>query len=341
MKSKKTKIKDIRIKEYRQTVNRCMATMMSLFGLIYVFALVEYILTAEVFFFLDGTASEVVNSLISSFCYMSMFILPIFTFRAFSRKALYFPLAAKPTLPKGAVRICIAAVSVVFPTTIINSLIMGYLAELTGRTPDFSLFESEINGIHSIVLMFISTAIVPALCEEFLFRGVIQKNLMPYGKTVSVVISAFLFALMHQNFYQFLYTFVAGLVLGYVFLMTGSIWCGVLIHFINNFISVFLSALSYYLNDEAAALAEYLIMSVFLLCGILSIVSLLKDMKKNETRKMGSVYMNTEPLLVFDSDRKLTCREATKHFFTPSTVCVILFSVASAFMTLALILIPA
>ena len=94
-------------------------------------------------------------------------------------------------------------------------------------------------------------------------------------------------------------------------------------------------------DSADAALAEYLIMSVFLLCGILSIVSLLKDMKKNETRKMGSVYMNTEPLLVFDSDRKLTCREATKHFFTPSTVCVILFSVASAFMTLALILIPA
>ena len=87
---------------------------------------------------------------------------------------------------------------------------------------------------YAIVLSVMSTALVPALGEEFLFRGTILSNLMPYGKTGAIIGSAILFGLMHQNAQQIFYATASGILLGYVYVKTGSIWCGTLIHFFNN-----------------------------------------------------------------------------------------------------------
>lgn len=331
---------DIRIKGYRNTVNRCMAAMIALIAFMTVFSLITELIGMVLVGRLDAVTYEVVTSLLDSAAYMAMFMLPILVFKLFSKNAVYYPLPARAVLPKRAIRISLAAVGVVLPTTVINSLIVNYLVQMAGMQPDFSALETEINGIHSIVLLFISLAIVPALCEEFLFRGVMLKNLMPYGKTTAVFVSALLFALMHQNFYQFFYTFIAGLVLGYVFLLTGSIWCGVLIHFINNFVSVLTDAVSYFLNEDAAAIAQYLIMSVFLFLGVLSFISLVKQSKKEKALREGSVYGVTEELPVFDSDLKLTEKEAVKNFFTPLAIVVIVAIVIMALLTMSLLVIP-
>ena len=87
-------------------------------------------------------------------------------------------------------------------------------------------------------MAFISIAIVPALCEEFLFRGCVLSNLLPYGKYTAIIASAILFSVMHGNFAQFFYTFIAGLVLGLVYVETGSIWPCTFIHLFNNFYSI-------------------------------------------------------------------------------------------------------
>ena len=206
-----------------------------------------------------------------------------------------------------------------------------------------SLLETEINGIHSIVLSFVMTAVVPALCEEFLFRGVFLKNLLPYGKTVAVVVSSLYFALMHQNLFQFLYTFAAGLAFGYIFIRTGSIWCGVLAHFLNNFLSVLSETLSFYLNDDAMIKIQYLMYVIIVFVGIVGIVLILKDEKKrdkaSELRK-GSVFGVTEEIPVFDSDTKLADKEAAKAFFTPLTWVVIALALIDAIWVFSLLTAP-
>ena len=85
-------------------------------------------------------------------------------------------------------------------------------------------------------------AILPAVCEEFLFRGVIFQGLKnKFNGPLAIVLSALLFALIHMSIYQTLHQFVLGVVLATLAYFTGTIAYGMLFHFLNNFFVVFLA----------------------------------------------------------------------------------------------------
>lgn len=83
-------------------------------------------------------------------------------------------------------------------------------------------------------------AILPSLGEELIFRGVIQKILSRLTKSgnVSVWITAFIFSSLHLQFFGFLPRFILGLIYGYLFLWSGTLWLPILAHFVNNAVSV-------------------------------------------------------------------------------------------------------
>jgi len=99
------------------------------------------------------------------------------------------------------------------------------------------LSTSTIGGLAINLLMI---AVLPALGEEFLFRGVVLKLFREWTKNphLAVLISAFLFSALHLQFYGFLPRFILGIVLGYLFVWSRSIWVPVVIHFVNNGIAV-------------------------------------------------------------------------------------------------------
>lgn len=84
------------------------------------------------------------------------------------------------------------------------------------------------------LLNFISVAILPAILEELLFRGAILGEFLKYGKTFAICISAFLFSSVHGSIDQMMYSFVFGLIFGYIAVKTGSLTTGIIIHFLNN-----------------------------------------------------------------------------------------------------------
>ena len=88
-------------------------------------------------------------------------------------------------------------------------------------------------------------AILPALAEEILFRGALAGLLKDWTKNVhiAVLVSSLVFAAIHLQFYGFLPRFLLGMVLGYLFFWSGSIWLPVIAHFTNNFLSVFIEFL--------------------------------------------------------------------------------------------------
>ena len=79
-------------------------------------------------------------------------------------------------------------------------------------------------------------AILPAVGEEFLFRGLIQRLLAEWTKNIHVAIflSALLFGAMHMQFYGIFPRMMLGVLFGYLFWWTGSIWIPVFAHFVNN-----------------------------------------------------------------------------------------------------------
>ena len=85
------------------------------------------------------------------------------------------------------------------------------------------------------VSMFLYAAIGAPIAEELLFRGFIQRSLMPYGKKFAVFAAALLFGMFHGNLVQTPYAFLVGLVLGYV-TAEYSIWWAITLHAINNMV---------------------------------------------------------------------------------------------------------
>ena len=83
--------------------------------------------------------------------------------------------------------------------------------------------------------------IVPAFCEDLLFRGCILSGLRKLGDNKAVIISALIFMLMHGGPDQTIHQFIIGIVLGYAFIASGTIWVPVIIHFVNNFTALTLA----------------------------------------------------------------------------------------------------
>jgi len=100
-------------------------------------------------------------------------------------------------------------------------------------------FFSE-TSMKRLLLLTLVMALLPAVAEEFCFRGTIQNtlsqtNLGPIG---AIVITGFTFSLVHFEFDNFLAIWCMGIVLGFIYYYSGSIWVSIVVHFLNNFIVV-------------------------------------------------------------------------------------------------------
>ncbi len=91
-------------------------------------------------------------------------------------------------------------------------------------------------GVGSLIINILILALLPALCEEFFFRGALQQWFMRWIKSphLAIIITAAVFSLAHGEFFSFLPRFLLGIVLGYLFYYTGSMLVNVIVHFLNN-----------------------------------------------------------------------------------------------------------
>lgn len=113
---------------------------------------------------------------------------------------------------------------------------------------------------------FIILGIVPAICEELLFRGIIFTGLRKsFGVLASVLIDGLLFALIHQSLLQFIYPFILGCILCVVLEKTGNILYTILIHMFNNFTTIFLT----YLTNIGVMTGTFILTWWGILCAIL------------------------------------------------------------------------
>lgn len=99
---------------------------------------------------------------------------------------------------------------------------------------------NEVDVGSSLLLALLSHALVPAVVEEGLFRYLPMRLLSDHSKRVTVLVSAFFFALIHHSVFSLFYAFLAGIIFMSVDLALDSIWPSVIIHFVNNAVSVLL-----------------------------------------------------------------------------------------------------
>jgi membrane protease YdiL (CAAX protease family) len=102
--------------------------------------------------------------------------------------------------------------------------------------PNFLISVFEATVVEPMFIMsIISVAIVPAITEEMLFRGIILSGFKNnYSERKAIVVSSLLFGLWHLNPWQFVSAFIIGLISAFICLRTGSLLLCIYMHLFNN-----------------------------------------------------------------------------------------------------------
>ena len=147
-----------------------------------------------------------------------------------------------------------------------------------------------MNSIGDLLINLLLIALIPAIGEELLFRGVLQQLFIKWtGKAhLAIFISAFLFSAIHLQFLGFLPRFVLGIVLGYMFYWSKNLWLPILAHFTNNALAIIFT---YHFVSEKIQIdflnEETLVNISVALISLLAIALLMFLLHKNTSIKKG------------------------------------------------------
>ena len=158
---------------------------------------------------------------------------------------------------------------------IISGMILD-MFESAGFDFYVGLSEELPADIGGIIAYLVSVAVVPGFVEELLFRGCVAGVLKRYNAAFAVILSSLLFALMHCTVQQFFYAFCAGLVFGWLAVYTGRLWPGMLIHMLNNAISVGYDYIYTMFDRDLYAGLYVSISSVIMALGVFGMIMLMR-----------------------------------------------------------------
>ncbi|MBO4693811.1 MAG: CPBP family intramembrane metalloprotease [Clostridia bacterium] len=182
---------------------------------------------------------------------------------------------------------------------------------------DFSVPESEYpQGVFGFLLVVLSTAVVPALVEEFAFRGIVFGMLKPFGEAFAIFASAAAFGVLHGNFEQMPFAFLVGLALGFVRAKTDSLVICMAIHAANNFIAV----LSNYMTFVPSVLRNIIYTVYVMLALTLSVLGVAYLKRGDEfTLKRADTANTTKKVYVY-------------FFFSPAFIIFVMLFLFRAIM---------
>ncbi|HHW59069.1 MAG: type II CAAX endopeptidase family protein [Bacteroidales bacterium] len=144
------------------------------------------------------------------------------------------------------------------PSLSLLTKLPGYISLPPNLENYFNQYEGIVNellkstlaggGIGYLLLNIIYIAVVPAIGEELIFRGIIQRYLINFTKNawLGIIITGLIFSLFHLSWNTILAIWFFGIILGLVYYTTGNIWYSIFIHFLNNL----MAALSYWLASN-------------------------------------------------------------------------------------------
>ncbi len=118
-----------------------------------------------------------------------------------------------------------------------------WMSSLEKEASGFTEAFLKMKGPGDLIYNLLIIALIPAIGEELLFRGLIQQLLKGMFNNVhlAVLFSAIFFSSMHMQFYGFLPRMILGMVLGYMFVWSGSLWLPIIAHFVNNAATILFS----------------------------------------------------------------------------------------------------
>jgi membrane protease YdiL (CAAX protease family) len=152
--------------------------------------------------------------------------------------------------------ILLAAVSIIVAQFFIEFLVtinkqiqlpssLSFLTELREKEEAISNAMLNFTSVGHFVFAVLVMAVIPAVSEEFFFRGLLLGDLLreKVHPAFAIAVTGFIFAISHAQFENTLAIWALGSFLGYLYYVSGSLWLPILVHFINNFLALLLKYL--------------------------------------------------------------------------------------------------
>ena len=191
---------------------------------------------------------------------------------------------------------------IVILVALTGMILSGALGSLTEKIPiptDFKnwaegleaqykkamLSMTHMSSLKDLGFALLAVAIIPSIIEEVYFRGTLQKIVLdstgkPYA---AIILTAIFFSAIHFSFFGFLSRMALGIVLGYVYHYSKTIWLPILLHFLNNGIAV---VVLYSIKNNPANVEKMMDDNLPIYWGVIALVGiyyLLKQLKNNYT----------------------------------------------------------
>lgn len=173
--------------------------------------------------------------------------------------------------------------AVCYACALVCNFVSQYLVVLVNTARGMDLSKNNINlgavGNLSLFWSFILVGIAVPILEENLFRRILYNKLSAYGDKVYILVSAITFSLFHMELEKFLYAFVCGLVLAYVYSKTQKLYCVAAIHIIINMMSVITMAVTMVYKNKILINIYIVALFAFIIYGFISIYSVVKGVR--------------------------------------------------------------
>lgn len=309
-----------RLRRYSLSAGLMVVVSSMLFALIS-YCLVWFIKSLGTSLYFPKGIDTVPNDIISGITSLTAFLITGLVFLKVNQSSLSEALPFNKVRPLRFFTLIVIGFSVCMFSNVLTSAFMEVVKSFGLNPMSYHASPDQtINSPIEIILALLSTAVIPAVSEEFVFRGVMLSSLRKFGDGFAVLATALLFGFMHGNLVQIPFAFIVGLVLGFVTVSTKSMLPAMLIHALNNSYSVLNDILyqnykDYGMTSERVYLILLSIIVIFLILAIIMTVILSK--KDKEFLKLKAY------------DGPLTKKEINRGFYLFPTVII-----AFAYMTI-------
>lgn len=309
--------KETRKRSLRRTLTSVCIMLVAAYIFVYVFATVYYTVLGAVLqiYVPDEMMLSVIEKLSEILIYIVQLVVPALLYMLLCGKSLRdcFVLPEYTTREKTSPARLLAFAACAFAISCAMSGISAVFTAIFGFSESAFDTPAPANATE-FLLGILSVAVIPAIVEEAVFRGLILGRLLPFGKGFAICASAVFFASVHGSAEQMIYSFVYGVLFGFLAIKTGSVKAGVIIHFLNNLYACCMEYAETLLKPELFELLSGIIYTVFIAAGLLSAVYLI-----------GKNIINIPGNEPYSGEGALTARETYTSLACPIMIVYYIF----------------
>ena len=175
-----------------------------------------------------------------------------------------------------------------FSLSELNVLFIEFLESLGYENTPLQLPSLDGFGLFGVLL---TVAVLPAVFEELVFRGIVLRGVKPFGSALSVLLCGALFSLFHQNPAQTVYQFFCGCAFALLALRAGSVFPAMLAHFLNNAVIILFAKFGALVLPTPVSVALFVASCIGLVGALTYLIFFDKNGKTEKEKPRGLQFL--------------------------------------------------